>query len=287
MMHRCRGLVPLLAGLALLGVAARSAHAQGSYMSSDRFGYTGQILRYNSLDDLQAGTNAVAGSPFAVPQRDMSLFFVANNAGFGGTEYANTHVFMSNWVPEGTPSNSNYGFVQMWDLEGGSVLTTGGEWLNPERTIFHYAVTGGNTVYGGCDGSGDCGRLWNAGSPMGSAGTTAGVFLSYVVDVTAFGLAPAVWNPATGVYESNSEATAVTGHVSGIFHNTATADPGSNGWYAFDLQLNMQNWAYDHEAMSPSWFGAETTVPEPASMTLLVSGLAGLLGAGKLRRRRH
>ncbi|HET7274750.1 MAG TPA: PEP-CTERM sorting domain-containing protein [Longimicrobiaceae bacterium] len=283
---RFRGLTSGLACLALLAVTASTANAQGAYVSTERFGYTGTIERYNSLSDLQAGINAVSGSPFSVPARDLSLYMVDGNAAFDGAANANASMFLSFWYANGgdSPSNQNTGFVQMYDTEGGSVTSMSGSWANTSKTIFQWAVSGGNMAYG-CTPPADCGRLWNAGSSLGSAETTAGSFYSYFLDFTATGLAAATWNPTTGVYESISDPTGVTGSLTGIFQNQSIKDPSSNGWYKYDLALTMDSWAYDNGYAAPSAFGSAHVTPEPASMILLGSGLAGVVGARRRRRK--
>lgn len=286
-MTRFKGVVLGLACVAFSAIAAETVYAQGAYMATDRFGYSGTISRYTSLADALAGINAVSGSPFTVPARDLSLYMVAGNAAFGGPTYANSAIFLSNWWANGgnTPSNQNTGFVQMYDVEGGSVTSMNGTWLDAARTMYGFSLTGGNTLPG-CTSPGDCGRLWNVGSSLGSAETTAGVFYSYALNFTASGLTSATWNPTTGVYESASDPTAVFGQLTGLFQNTSTTDPSSNGWYKFDLALNMDNWAFQNGYTTPGAFGSAQVTPEPASVVLLGTGLIGLLGMGALRRRR-
>lgn len=288
-MNRFKALVLTGVSVALSATVVASVQAQGAYVATDRFGYAGTIHRYTSLSDALAGTNEVSGSPFTVPQRDLGLYMVNNNAAFAGAGYDPTEsIFLSAWYANGgdSPSNQNTGFIQMYDTEGGTVTSMNGAWLDAARTTYGFSVTGGNTIFGGCaDGSGDCGRLWNAGSSLGSSETTAGVFYSYALSFTATGLSSATWNPTTGVFESASEPTAVFGSLAGIFHNTSATDPSSNGWYAFDLSLNMDSWETANGYGYTSEFGSAQVTPEPASLVLMASGILGVLGMARLRRR--
>ncbi|MEI2719387.1 MAG: PEP-CTERM sorting domain-containing protein [Gemmatimonadales bacterium] len=260
--------------LLLAFTVAGTASAQG-YVATDRFGYSGTISRYTNQTDALNGVNAVSGSPFVVGARDLGLYMVDGNLGFGGATYANSAIFLSAWYLNGgnTPTNQNDGFVQMYDVEGGSVtsMTTG--WTDAGMTSFAFSVSGGPTVAGGCDGSGDCGRLWNAGSASGPASVTGGVFWAYSLSFVASGLAPAIWNAGTGVYESNSNPTGLTGSLWALFENTNLTDPASNGWYVANLNIDL-NSLYGQG--SDSYFGSDDVVPEPATMTLLATGLAGI-----------
>jgi hypothetical protein len=105
---------------------------------------------------------------------------------------------------------------------------------------------------------------------------TSGVFWAYSLSFVATGLTPAIWNATTGVYESNSNPTGLTGSLWALFENTNATDPASNGWYVANLSIDLNSL---YGLQSDSYFGADDVVPEPATMTLLATGLAGMAAA--------
>jgi hypothetical protein len=267
-----------LLAIALLAIVPSLAIAQG-YVSTDRFGYSGTVTRYGSLSDLQ---NQINGVSYLSPARDLGLYMVNNNAAFTGSYPPVEAIFISAWYLNGgqTPSNQNTGFIQMYDSDGGSINTMNMSWGDQARTMYNFFASGGNGV-GGCSGAGDCGRLYN--------GSTAsyGLFQSWQVAFSASGLAPAVWNATTGVWESVSNPTSVTGTMRGIFQNNSTTDLASNGWYEYNMTIDMNSWANDNGylAGNDSYFGSDVTVtPEPASFALFATGIIGI---AVIRRRRQ
>lgn len=266
-----------LAVAAILSPA--TADAQGGYVSTDRLGYTGTVTRFGSQADALSNTN---GTTYAWPQRDLNVYFVDNNAAFSGglPSYA---YFLNVWWPNGgnTPSNSNNGLIQLADNGGETVTSQSYTWTDNARTSFAFAAAGGNSVYG-CSGSGDCGRLFN-----GTSMSSAVIFHNYLIALNATGLTPATFNATTGVWESTSEPGSVSGSMSGLVQNVSIGDPGSNGWYTYDLSINgtsfaSQNYSND---LGDSVFGSAVTVtPEPASMMLFATGLVGV---AFMRRRKN
>ncbi len=275
-----------------LGTLAQSAQAQSAYLSSNRLGYTGTVTRFTSFADALFSIN---GTDYAVPDRDLGMFMIDDNPGFSGVGYPpSAFDFLSFWYSTpSSPSNTNTGFIQISDEDGGSVVDAHGRWIDGSMTSFEYEATGGLTTPTCAPYTPtvveDCPRLWNAGSPLGSAETTLGSFLNYDFYVQVGGLVPATFNAVTGAYESNSDPTSAFGFFSGLFYNDSFDDPSSNGFYRVNLELNLNSWAalQDQNTLDVSAYGSvwgATEVPEPATYALLLVGIATLGFAARRRR---
>jgi len=143
----------LLVALAALAPLSQAV-AQGGYVASDRFGYSGSVTRYNTLADLQANAN---GTTFGNPQRDLSLFMINGNAGFAnqfGAIPATESIFLTAWwfSPAndgvGNPNNQNTGFLQLYDNDGATLSSMTTQWNDAGRTSFSFSASGSNTIPG-------------------------------------------------------------------------------------------------------------------------------------------
>lgn len=269
----------LIVCAAALAVVPASAFADSFYAQTDRFGYTGSISVYDTLDDARAGTNARFSS-IVVPQRDFALD-IADGFGPGNDRaLALTAWYYTTGGEPGTgnPSNNNVGFVQLYDEDASTVTSSSGRWLDSAFTSFELSLTGANADY-----ENDYARLWNAGSSDTSGDATRGTFIEYAINLVATGLDGADYN---GFGISTGHPTGVSGDFRGIFQNTSSAAV-NNGFYVFDLDFNLGSWAYLNRerlatALFPSYFGAPAPiVPLPAAAW---AGMILLGGLGAIRR---
>lgn len=276
--------------LALVTASSTAALAQGPYVATNLFGYTGTVSRYSTLADANARTNAILSSPYAIGQRDLSLYFASGNGGFTGTPaFPSAFQFLTNTFVNPGQNNTNVGLVQIYDADGASMTSASGVWTSAAKNQYRLSVTGANTLaacedYSLVFGPGDCSRLWNAGTVggSGSSETTSGRYISYQFDLLASGLTPATFNAATGVFESLSEPTSLVSMFNGVFQNTSV-ESGSNGFYNVSLTLNRTTSISEPGEGDLSVFGSSTVTPEPSTYAMMG---VGLLVVGVMARRR-
>ncbi|HLP00643.1 MAG TPA: PEP-CTERM sorting domain-containing protein [Opitutaceae bacterium] len=238
--------------LVALALAATAAQAQ-IIAYTDRFGYTGSVTRYATLADAQSASNALATFTLG-ESRDFRVQLFNGFSPFVEDQY---HIG-TNWMPPGSPSNTAAGFVQVPLQYGANSVHA--FW---DATLTQFSFD----AHGALDAPNA--RLWD-GTP--AAANQSGRFLDYHLWFVASGLDPAFWLAGFETYASVGDPAAVTGGFSGLFENTSAS---ASGFYTFDFQLNLDNWAfanfgpYESEYYIPSFFAAPNAVPEPSTYGLL------------------
>ena len=286
-------LILILAAAMVFSAGASYASSMGA-VSTDRFGYTGTITRYQTYAEAVKGSNAV--DTISVGNRDLSVYTVNGLPAYGGdfnaimgswwyTTMANTNGlpkddpngdrYYSGWG--NTAGNTGIGFMQLYDNDGSTdtfVDYSFGGFDGTYWTEFSLFLSGGDAP-----NASDYSRL-SATKNTGDAGT----WLEYELAFAAYGLEGQETSP--GLIEATNHATGVGGYLYGIFENTSTSDPAQNGFYVVDFGLNMENWAFaqGNEALNgdfdDSYFAAQapSAVPIPGAVWLLGSGLIGVFG---------
>ena len=206
------------------------------YASSERFGYTGTVSVYDSWKDANSGRNARC-SETLWPQRDGAIYVVKNAPAYD-IDY---NIILTNWFANmgGSPSNTNEGFFQLYDLNADAWQNQKGSWSRDMNT-FVVSGKGRNATYGSPDPE-DYARLWNACADAGSGERTIGTFLRYQYQLVATGLNGAT--DADGFTTNTTNASGYSGYFRGIFQNESNTHSDSNGFYVFELQFNSTSWA--------------------------------------------
>lgn len=266
----------------ILVVVASSVPAGADTISTDRFGYTGVVQRYDTLADAQAGTNQV-GADIVIGNRDLSIYVNPNY-----------NIVMGSWwySTEGSAGygnvrgNSGVGFLQLFDAGSTTDTTLDMSFSGFDGTFwteFNLLLEGENADYANSSA-----RFW---VEYLGGGSDVVVYHDYALSLTAGGLEGLETSP--GTVEAFNHPTSVTGTYSGIFENVSTSYPQNNGFYTFDLTLDMTNWAwenredltYPEEGFDDSYFAAAPAgvVPEPFSFGIWA--LLAMIGLAAWRRK--
>jgi len=281
--------------LLALGVLAGFAGADSYYATTDYLTYDMSVTQYNSFEDLWYGQNGVTNT---VKNHDLGVSFLNDYPGGTNMNIVATawwyttnpnHGEYSGW---GNPSNTNQGFVQLYDALGATDIKSNGHW-----STLNAGVEGGSTFQLSALGldadylnwenpdapdHGTYSRLWDGQDASQNSGP--GKFIAWSLDLVATGLTANL--DTDGYYTSVNHPADVTGTFSGAFENhkngkfysfEATIESGADGWaWANKDHLNGE--------FAQSTFSAQA-VPEPASMLILGAG-ASFLAARRRRNRK-
>ncbi len=282
-----------LLAISLVGaMASYSLAGSAGLVDTDRFGYSGTIYRYGSLEDAKAGENST--ETIAVTDRDLAVVIRKDYQG-----NSDRNVIMGSWWYTidtlgragygNTTGNTGVGFVQLYDSDGSTDTEISMGFSNYNGT--YYTEYNLNVIGQSANTAEDVSRL-----SVYDNVNDAGIYHEYELSLTASGLEGVQLSP--GVIKSTNHPTSVTGSFSGVFELTENqTSPANQGFYSFDLALNMDNWAYtnkDHlktvdgegnvvpDSFSPSTFAV---VPLPPAAFPAI-GLLGVIGLKKWRSRR-
>jgi hypothetical protein len=284
-MSNCKPRYSALAGISLaLTSFATFAAPIGGLVSTDRFGYSGTITRYNSQFEAENGVNP--SETITITDRDLALFVSSNDPSI-----SDWNVMMGSWWYTtdasgragfgNTRGNTGTGFLQLYDNDGStdsSLSMMFGDFDGTYYTEFELNLEGSNA------GSSDYARL----SAYDNV-NDGGIWHSYGLTLTASGLQGVETSP--GIIESVVQPTGVAGSITGLFEITENqTSPDNQGFYSVDFNLSMTNWAWDNRdnltgnyQFDDSTFRTVSAVPEPSMLGLL--GVGGLIAFVGYRRR--
>lgn len=308
----------------MIGLTAAGAKA-GTEFSTDRLGYSGAVSRYATMQDAVDAVNAigvftlparVTANPFNTTSRDLRLYFsngVLSQADFNKFQMAffYTTEANTNGKPKDDPAGNNLysglnnpnrtqvGRIQMFDNDGNTDTFFHAAWGGFNGSTYdslHLRVVGADATGEDISVGGDIARVWDGTTTVNTSSALFGTMISYDLDVTLTGLAGAL-NNATQMISSTNHPTGAAGTFKGVFQNTNTVDPSHNGFYGFNLSLNMDNWAFGqgNAALNGNFFGStfssdaaptgpsEPPAPEPTPIIIPAPGalpMAALLLAG-------
>lgn len=294
----------------LLSASANTLHADfiTSFAYTDRGVYSGTYTRHTTLNDAQAGLNAVTG-PVLIAPMDLSMFFVRNvpsgigasydvlvNNGVGG----NTAQFYNQWFYSttsnpgfGNPNNNDQRFIQIDDYNGSTPVSHRGFWTSNSYDTFQLQVSGENARAnpGDPDGEPDRSRFAQPGHIPGANPNAFGNWVSYDLDLTFGGLNGFVDNGiAPGFIRSNGDPTSISGSFLGIFQMN---DQSTNPFYRVSLSISegntygsLNNNILDPSSpYLPSTFGSLQVSVIPAPPGMVLAGLGAFVGLWVRRRR--
>lgn len=202
----------------------------------------------------------------------------ANTNGYAKDD-ANGDRLYSGWG--NTNGNTGVGFVQLYDADGSTDTGLSMDFSNFDGTYwteFNMSVTGGAADY-----ANDYARF----SPFTSNVNDRGIYHSYELNLTATGLDGTETSP--GLIEAFNHATGVTGSYTGIFENTGNTSNVNDGFYVFDLNFSMTNWAFAQgdAALNGDFFDSYFAAAAAVIIPLPSAAGMGLIGLGVVASRRR